>query len=141
MQVLDLAPAAVLAGALLSAQVVCATGAGMSYFAAASDHSRALALYRDGGAGTVSLEGVGTGPVESETPDWPGADGRGITAPALAACGEAATLISRVQGPGFVSDLQGERHEIEAVVVGNFRTPSPVLPAFSCRKKAATRTG
>ncbi|MFS1522997.1 ExeM/NucH family extracellular endonuclease [Microbulbifer sp. 2304DJ12-6] len=135
MQTLDLVPAAALVGALLSAQEAPAQ------LSALSDGGRALAIYGDAGPSDLSLDRVGTAPAYSEKPDWQNADERDIAGPVLSVCGEAATLISQVQGPGFASVLQGERHEIEAVVVGDFQDPITGLAGFFLQEEDSDQDG
>ncbi|WP_299589220.1 ExeM/NucH family extracellular endonuclease [uncultured Microbulbifer sp.] len=59
----------------------------------------------------------------------------------LGACGDAATLISQVQGGGSASAFEGERHEIEAVVVGNFQDPNTGLAGFFLQEEDGDQDG
>ncbi|WP_143732865.1 ExeM/NucH family extracellular endonuclease [Microbulbifer sp. GL-2] len=71
--------------------------------------------------------------------DTGGGDGSGGIE--LGACGDAATLISQVQGEGFASSLEGERHEIEAVVVGNFQDSNTGLAGFFLQEEDSDQDG
>ncbi|WP_444929856.1 ExeM/NucH family extracellular endonuclease [Microbulbifer sp. SSSA002] len=56
-------------------------------------------------------------------------------------CGDTSTLISQVQGSGFASALQGERHEIEAVVVGAFQDTNSGLGGFFLQEEDGDQDG
>ncbi|WP_226643050.1 ExeM/NucH family extracellular endonuclease [Microbulbifer variabilis] len=68
-------------------------------------------------------------------------DGNGNGGVELGACGDAATLISQIQGDGAASALKGERHEIEAVVVGNFQDPNTGLAGFFLQEEDSDQDG
>ncbi|MEW5249388.1 ExeM/NucH family extracellular endonuclease [Microbulbifer discodermiae] len=59
----------------------------------------------------------------------------------LGDCGDAATPISQVQGSGPASPLRGERHEVEAVVVGDFQDPVTGLAGFFLQEEDFDRDG
>ncbi|WHI52074.1 ExeM/NucH family extracellular endonuclease [Microbulbifer sp. MLAF003] len=71
--------------------------------------------------------------------DTGGGDGSGGIE--LGACGDTATLISQIQGEGFASSLEGERHEIEAVVVGNFQDSNTGLAGFFLQEEDSDQDG
>lgn len=59
----------------------------------------------------------------------------------LGQCGDPATLISAVQGSGLVSPLIGERHEIEAIVVGDFQDVDTGLAGFFLQEGDSDQDG
>ncbi|MFI2813115.1 ExeM/NucH family extracellular endonuclease [Microbulbifer sp. JSM ZJ756] len=64
--------------------------------------------------------------------------GGGVT---MGQCGESATLVSAVQGSGAASPLDGERVEVEAVVVGSFRDTASGLGGFFLQEEDADQDG
>lgn len=67
-----------------------------------------------------------------------GGDDGGV---ALGQCGDPATLISSVQGTGAASPVAGERHEIEAVVVGDFQDTDTGLGGFFLQEEDSDQDG
>ncbi|MFC6978393.1 lamin tail domain-containing protein [Microbulbifer taiwanensis] len=67
-----------------------------------------------------------------------GGSGGGV---ALGQCGDPATLISVVQGSGAASPLAGERHEVEAVVVGDFQDSVTGLGGFFLQEEDSDQDG
>lgn len=63
-------------------------------------------------------------PVIGEALNTPGAVNEPILVGPIGACGDAATLISTIQGSGFASPEDGNTHIIEGVVVGDFEGSS-----------------
>lgn len=59
----------------------------------------------------------------------------------LGQCSDPTTLISAVQGEGAASPLAGERHEIEAVVVGDFQDTASGLGGFYLQEEDADQDG
>ncbi|WP_308366231.1 ExeM/NucH family extracellular endonuclease [Microbulbifer sp. TB1203] len=70
-----------------------------------------------------------------------GGNGGGDGGVDLGQCGDPATLISAVQGTGAASPLAGERHEIEAVVVGDFQDTASGLGGFFLQEEDFDQDG
>ncbi|MCW8126936.1 ExeM/NucH family extracellular endonuclease [Microbulbifer halophilus] len=94
----------------------------LEWTSAGRDNFDDLGRYRDSGDGGGNDDG--------------GGDGGDI---ALGQCGDAATRISAVQGSGAASPLVGERVEVEAVVVADFRDTDSGLGGFFVQEEDADR--
>ncbi|WP_413663154.1 ExeM/NucH family extracellular endonuclease [Microbulbifer sp. CNSA002] len=70
-----------------------------------------------------------------------GGDDGGDDDVVLGDCGDISTLISQVQGDEFESTLENERHEIEAVVVGDFQDTSTGLSGFFLQEEDSDQDG
>ncbi|MCX2781695.1 ExeM/NucH family extracellular endonuclease [Microbulbifer thermotolerans] len=59
----------------------------------------------------------------------------------LGQCGDPATYISQIQGSAAASPLAGERHEVEAVVVGDFQDTASGLRGFFLQEEDGDQDG
>ncbi|MCO1335234.1 ExeM/NucH family extracellular endonuclease [Microbulbifer sp. OS29] len=92
---------------------------------------------------TPSAEWTSAGQDDFSNLGWHGEDGSGGGDDdiVLGECGDLSTLISQVQGSDFDSALAGERHEIEAVVVGSFQDVNSGLSGFFVQEEDSDQDG